>query len=154
VSTTSLSSPWTPLIKWLPVLFWLLFLWLAVKGVVKHDDIRGLYIFLLLLFTPIAIAWFVHQPRLPDGRGTGAPRLPPPRRGVNQRVDLADVLNVTPGPVNIPTIVRIRLRSEGPFGDEVGFAARLESVSTWSSRLKAVETLLAAVDAAKLGARG
>jgi len=147
----SLSSPWTPLIKVMPALLWGVFLAMAVSGVVTHHPERGLRIFVLLLITPIMGVWLWRNWAVLDRVEITGRDLYLRRRGVEQRVALVDVMNVTVGPINLPTFVRVRLRKEGPFGDEVRFAARAASVSRWSLRLVATESLIAAVDAAKLG---
>jgi hypothetical protein len=150
-----LSSPWTPLVKWSPAMFWLCFLVMAVHGVLTHHEERGERILFLLLFTPLLLCWQWWNWRLLDAVELGERELRLRRRGLEQRVELKDVMTVIPGRTNVPTFVRLRLRRAGPLGDEVCFATRLATVpggSYWSPRLRVVESLIAAVDAAKLGA--
>jgi hypothetical protein len=149
----ALSSPWTPLHKLVPALLWLCLLANALQGIMAHAGDRGARLLFLLLLTPLLAVWFWRYFRLMDRVELVGRQLFLRRRGVEQRIELVDVLNVVPATVSVPTIVRVRLRNPGPFGDEVRFSSRLDSVSTWSLRLTAVEALVAAIDEAKLGAR-
>ena len=150
----AISSPWTPWVRWVPVAFWLAFLAIAAHGVATQHEDRGFRILSLLVFTPLLLAWFLRNWRLLDAVHIEGSELHLYRRGVEQRVPLMDVMTVIPGVTNMPTFVRIRLRRPGPLGDEVRFASRPETApggSWWAPRLEAVESLIAAVDAAKLG---
>lgn len=151
----TLSSPWTRFWKAFPLLFvgvWLVMLTHAYLTRDADTFVAG--VVLLIVLIPAMTFMHLRYRRLVDRAEIAGDRLLLVRRGQEQHVPLADVLSVNPGMLNAPTIVSVRLRKAGPFGDEVHFASRMSSPKWTSTRLHAVESLIMAVDAAKLGRRG
>jgi hypothetical protein len=148
----SLSSPWTRFWKAFPAAMWLFVLTGAVFFYVVRDaDEFGAFAVFLVLMTPFMLIMFFRYRGLLDHVQIEGDMLVLRRRSEELRLPLADVMSVNPGPVNVPMIVKLRLRHAGPFGDEVRFATRMDGEKWTSTRLLVVESLLVAVDAAKLG---
>ena len=71
--------------------------------------------------------------------------------GEEDRIRLADIINVSYAPVGNPPRVTLMLRTPSRFGDSVAFAAPVTIVPFTESPL--IEQLIVRVDAARRGAR-
>lgn len=148
-----LSSRATPFLKWLMPAIWLLVV--AGVGVLSwtdpHRDPVGIVIVCLLPVFLGLVYRFQIWP-LADVVDDVGDALRVRRRGIEVRVPLADIVNVSVPNYSRSRRISLRLRRPGQLGDEIGFLP----VSRWGwnpfARDPLVEDLIRRVDAARLGA--
>lgn len=127
--------------------------WIAQVGVMvlRSDYTRALGLLAPMAFF-IAIAVLFYRKlvwELADEVVLRGETLHVRRRGVEQRIRLADVVNVDCWKWVNPQRVTLRLRQPGPFGPDVAFAPRMAFHLNPFARHPVAELLIERVDAAR-----
>ena len=148
-----LSSRATPLLKWALPLGWMV-VTATVGALAWLDPHRDLFALAVVCFLPVflAILYRFQIWPLADVVEDAGDALLVRRRGVELRVPLADIVNISVPNYSRTRKVTLRLRRAGQLGDEIVFlpVTRLR----WNpfARDPLVEDLISRVDAARSGA--